>query len=374
MNVFNRVLSLANISTGFTAAVSLLRQMRYPHRLSTNALTYSGTGTYRYLPTKTRLKVRHVVEDDYTSIMEMSKGIIPPHDDYLPHVFYPWLRQPSRSTFVGEVNGKIVALLGNSIVDNEETCHLFGMRVHADFQGRKLTLDILAAVEEHARQFQPKICRYRFTTDLLAAQLPRLAPRCGYRAIFQQCALCFHISDPASSIKFLTKLKEQSLSRQETNQPKIEPCNKQYLSDVIFQKPAASRIFDSDLYLHCHTGEVFEANRANIDYFMEDGDIVLKDRCTSIPVSFSHGRFTPREKGVQYMTSIYSNDHDLFVEHVVDQLYHACKGSDNEFSFYVLFNDAFSQHRKILLQGKLGLTYLKDTGINGLIVYEKVIG
>ncbi|XP_029911987.1 histidine N-acetyltransferase-like [Myripristis murdjan] len=74
--------------------------------------------------------------DDYDSVMSISKGM---SDDYLPHFYHYWMKEPGRTVLLARREGKLVAVQSWLIADEGGTAVFEGLRVSPTERGRGIS-------------------------------------------------------------------------------------------------------------------------------------------------------------------------------------------------------------------------------------------
>ena len=81
----------------------------------------------------------------------------------------------------------------------------------------------------------------------------------------------------------------------------LTPYTREHFADVILSPPVVKNLFPSDTLVI--DWSPYEAIRSNIEYMLEDGDHLFVEECSDehLPMSFSHGRFTPNTEFLSRM-------------------------------------------------------------------------
>ena len=173
---------------------------------------------------------------------------------------------------------KIIGLEAPVVVDDGKTAVSRARRIHPDYRGRSYGTRLSEAARNHVRKIFPNLCRERLTTTH-----QRDASR-NFRELLVQYTLACNIDKDTFDLGNLPKTKRR-----------LTPCTREHFADVILSPPVVTEnLFPSETLVI--DWSPFEAIRSNIDCMLEDGDQLFVEECTNehLPMSFSHGRFSPK--------------------------------------------------------------------------------
>ena len=192
-------------------------------------------------------------------------------------------------------------------------------RILPKLRGQGLLRNLERRVSKYTEEHFPSVLRQRYTTtyadvdrnqEKLLLELDNL----GYEV--EQSKLC-------GKAKFST-------SKQSTE---IELCSKQYLSGVVLSLPVVEKLFPDNVIIV--NGCPFSPLRSNIDYMLQESDVIFVEQCAGdvLPRSLSIGTLMPRVKYVQWLACIYTDDPTLFEAHLLRQFKCACDRIRGDFVF-----------------------------------------
>ena len=311
------------------------------------------------------ITIRKAVSADYEAILEMSEGIYNGHD-YIPCVFHKWLTQPSREIFVAQLGEKLVGLRAIHIVDEGRTFISQGLRIHPRFRGYGLSSRLIAAIHEYVRREYPMVCRERFTTKSDNVERLAIQKKYGDTGLMERDILAFHVCKETLRRETLNELAENV-------GVKIKPCTKSFVHNHILKDSVANMFPARTIIVDW---ESFEALRANIDYFFENGDSLFSDRnaddCSrgQLPKSFAHGRRSPRTLYLHWIASIYTEDPVLFQAHLIQQLKSAHQQIEGDFIFSTFQKASHRNWGKNILEERIGLKPVRFFDF-GLIMFQR---
>ena len=302
-----------------------------------------------------QLSFRLATPQDFDEVQKMSKGIYEGHD-YLPLKYHHWLKQDNIVVMVAVIDGKIIGLEAQFVVDDGMTAVSRARRIHPDYRGRSFGTRLAEALRNHVRPRFPNICRERLTTTF-----QRDASR-NYKELLVQDTLAFDVDN--------STFKLENLPRSER---KLESCPREYFADVVLSSTVVKNLFPSETLVI--DWFPYEAIRANIDYMFEDGDQVFVEQCSKeqLPVSLSHGRFTPKTGFQLWSCSIFTQDPELFKAHLIQQIVKAARVINGSFRFLSFQPKSMVYLGKELLFDEAKLTECEHYRENEetLILYEK---
>lgn len=308
--------------------------------------------------------VRTAKASDYEAVVEMSQGIYEGHD-YFPCVFLQWLIKQNRAVFVAELDGKLIGLRALHIVDDGKTFISQGLRIHRNYRGKGLSSRLINAVHEYIRQHYPNVGRERFTTKSDNVERLALQKKYGDGMIHKQDILAFHVDKEISS----------PVTIEDVSGIRLKHYSKADFGEVILDKAVANVLFKEGI--HIIDWEPFDADRANLEDLVEDGDFMLADRSAgdythtrTPPKSFSHGRASPRVEHVHWVVSMYADDPYLFKAHVFEQLKKSRESIKGDFIFSTFHDSAYTSHIKHFLEDEIGLRAVEFFDF-GLMLFEK---
>ena len=302
-----------------------------------------------------KLTFRLATLQDFDEVQKMSKGIYEGHD-YLPLKYHHWLKQDNIIVMIGVIDGKIIGLEAQVVVDDGMTAVSRARRIHPDYRGHSYGTRLSEALRNHVRPMFPNICRERFITIL-----QRDASR-NYKELLVQHTLACDIDN--------STFKLENLPRTER---KLESCTLEYFADVVLSPSVVKNLFPSETLVidQCP----FEAVRANIDFMFEDGDQLFVEQCSEeqLPVSLSHGRFTPKTEFQLWSCGIFTQDPELFKAHLIQQIVGAEKVINGSFIFLSFQPKSMVNLGKELLfnEAKLSECEHYKNHVERLILYEK---
>ena len=283
------------------------------------------------------LSFRLATLQDFEEVKALSKGIY--HGfDYLPDVYHHWLNQSNVTVLVALIEGKIIGLEAQIIVDDGKTTVTRAKRIHPDYRGRRYGTRLDEAVKDHVRMIFPNIRRQRLATAV------ERGPTADFKELLVLHTLSCHIDEGTFKLGNLPRADRQLTS-----------CTPKRFADVILSRPVAKNIFPNDT--HVIDWMPFEATRSNTDYMLEDGDQLFVEEYSdeNSPMSFSHGRFTPAEQFQIWCCTIYAQDAELFKAHLIQQVTSASGIIQGSFIFLSFQSESMAKLGKKLLfdQGKL---------------------
>ena len=304
------------------------------------------------------LSFRLATPQDFEEVKALSKGIYNGFD-YLPEVYHHWLKQSNIAVMVAVIEGKIIGLEAQIIVDDGKTTVTRAKRIHPDYRGRRYGTRLDEAVRNHVRMIFPSIRRER-----LAKAVERDATG-NFKELLVLHTLSCHIDKSTFKLGNLPRADRQLTS-----------CNPKQFADVILSRPVAKNIFPNDT--HVIDWMPFEATRSNTNYMLEDGDELFVEEYSgeNSPMSFSHGRFTPTEQFQIWCCTIYAQDAELFKAHLIEQVASASRIIQGSFIFLSFQSESMAKLGKELLfdQSKLRECQLPKNlhgKVEKIFVYEE---
>ena len=254
--------------------------------------------------------------DDFDEVVKLSKEIRNGHD-YLPLKFYEWLKRENLDIFLAYSGDKLVGLRASFVVDEGKTFITRAGRVLPELQGHGVSRELTEFIRKYLRERFPSVQRQRFTTRYdnigSATRLLEL-DILSYEVKNESFAKATEISTPANSAE-------------------LKQCSKQYLSDVVFSRPVADKLFPSNIVVvnWCP----FSPIRSNIEYILQETDNIFVEKCAYdvLPKSLSFGTFSPRLKYLQCLVFVYTNDPNLFEAHLLCHFKRTCDVIKGDFVF-----------------------------------------
>ena len=148
---------------------------------------------------------------------------------------------------------------------------------------------------------------------------------------------------------------------------------REHFADVILSRPVVKNLFPNETLVI--DWFPFEAIRSNIDYMLKDGDQLFVEQCSDehLPISFSHGRLTPKTEVLDWTCSIFTQDPELYKAHLIQQIATAARTVDGNFVFVSFQTKHMARLGKELLFDKVKLTeceFFRDNA-EKQILYEK---
>ena len=269
--------------------------------------TYNMEGT---------LSFRLATPQDFDEVKTLSRGIYEGHD-YLPGKYHHWLKQHNITIMLAVIADKIIGLEAQVVVDDGKTAVSRARRIHPDYRGRSYGTQLFEATRNHVRKIFPNVCRERLTTTH-----QRDASR-NFRELLVQYTLACNIDKDTFERGNLPKIERQ-----------LTPCTREHFADVILSPPVVKNLFSNETLVI--DWSPFGAIGSNIDCGMlEDGDQLFVEECTNehLPMSFSHGRFTPKTEFQLWTCSIFTHDTELFKAHLIQQIETATSVVNGNFIF-----------------------------------------
>ena len=301
------------------------------------------------------LSFRLATPQDFDEVKNLSTGIYEGHD-YLPGKYHHWLKQHNITIMLAVIADKIIGLEAQVVVDDGKTAVSRARRIHPDYRGRSYGTQLFEATRNHVRKIFPNVCRERLTTTH-----QRDASR-NFRELLVQYTLACNIDKDTFELGNLPKTERQ-----------LTLCTQEQFADVVLSSRVVKNLFPSET-LVIDWGP-FEAIRSNIDYMIEDGDHLFIEECSNedLPMSFSHGRFTPNTDFQVWTCSIFTRDPVLFNAHLIQQITSATRVIDGNFVFLSFQPESMVNLGKELLFDQAELTeceHYRDH-VEKLISYEK---
>uniref|UniRef100_A0A667XSW5 N-acetyltransferase domain-containing protein n=1 Tax=Myripristis murdjan TaxID=586833 RepID=A0A667XSW5_9TELE len=124
-------------------------------------------------------------------------------DDYLPHFYHDWMKEPGRTVLLARREGKLVALQSWLIVDEGATAVIEGLRVCPTERGRGISWAVHRFAHSYIRQLHPTIKKAIATTRLKYMKSLVLARRAILCLVGQEESLDDLISHLKQKIRFL---------------------------------------------------------------------------------------------------------------------------------------------------------------------------
>jgi len=301
------------------------------------------------------LSFRLATPQDFEEVQKLSKGIYGGHD-YLPKTYQEWLKQDNITIMVAIIAGKIIGLEAQVIVDDGKTAVNRARRIHPDYRGRSYGTRLSEALKTYAEQTFPGICRARLVTTH-----ERDASR-NYRELLVQYSVACNVENSLFEVEKLPRAEKQ-----------LTVSTREHFADVILSSPVVKNLFPNETLVI--DWFPFEAIRSNIDYMLKDGDQLFVEQCSDerLPISFSHGRLTPRTEVLEWTCSIFTQDPELYKAHLIQQITTAARAVGDSFIFLSFQSKSMAKLAKELLFDKVKLTEceFKMKNEEKVILYEK---
>ncbi|KAM3836033.1 N-acetyltransferase 16, like [Diretmus argenteus] len=100
--------------------------------------------------------------DDYDDVMSISEDIYG-GNDYVPHRYHDWMKEPDRTVLLARRDGKLVALESGLVVDEGATVVVEGLRVCPSERGCGVAGVIQRFADSYIQQLYPTIKTKRMT-------------------------------------------------------------------------------------------------------------------------------------------------------------------------------------------------------------------
>ena len=299
------------------------------------------------------LTIRLARPTDFVEILKLSEGIYRGHD-YLPSTYHTWMKMDKLAVMLAYSGDKLVGLVASSVVDDERTSIRRAGRTLPEFRGQGVFSQLSQVMNEFVRKHYPSVCRERFTSLENYPSVAKLAQLDILSScIIKKTALkLHHFSTTAKSIQ-------------------IEACTKEYLSDVIFSRTVAQKLFPDNVIIL----EFFpiEPSRTNIDYFQQENDLYFAvEKCSdgAFPRSVSFGVLSQAVSCLHWYVTVYTSDPFLYVAHVLHQFKRACEVIQEDFVFRTCQDKSLTQHGRRVLQKELQLELEERMSKASIILYE----
>ena len=275
-----------------------------------------------------KLTFRLARRGDFDEIVKLSEGIYSGHD-YLPLKFHEWLQRKNLAVFLAYSGDRLVGLQASFVVDDGKTLIGRAGRVLPKFRGQGLGRKLEQFIKEYIEEHFPSVLRQRSTTSF------GNIGRKERKLLLELDILGYEVE------KKLCGKAEISTARKSTE---IELCSKQYFSDVVLSLPVVAKIFPDNVIIvnWCP----FSPLRSNIDYVLQESDVIYVEQCASdaLPRSLSFGTLSPRVKTVQWLSCVYTNDPTLFEAHLLRQF--KCAIAQRGFCFSMFSRQTLDSSRK----------------------------
>uniref|UniRef100_A0A667XLN1 N-acetyltransferase domain-containing protein n=1 Tax=Myripristis murdjan TaxID=586833 RepID=A0A667XLN1_9TELE len=124
-------------------------------------------------------------------------------DDYLPHFYHYWMKEPGRTVLLARREGKLVAVQSWLIADEGGTAVFEGLRVSPTERGRGISWAVHRFAHSYIQQLHPTIKMARATTRLKNMKNFILARRAILCLVGQEESLDDLISHLKQKLQFL---------------------------------------------------------------------------------------------------------------------------------------------------------------------------
>ena len=304
------------------------------------------------------LTFRIAEPSDFDEIIRLSNEVFPSGNDYLQHKINKWLQMNNLAILLAFVDEKLVGLQACFIVDEGQTFVRQAMRFAPDLQGRGLSRKLSQAMDAYVRKNFPSVLRLRFTNYV-------------YRECSSATKMVLELDNLGYRVEHLPLDPHMPCS---VKNAELVSCSKKYFSEVILSRAFSHKLFPLNVLIvdWCP----FEALCSNIDYILQDDDLLLTERCDEyeMPRSFSFGRLSPKAKVKEWIVSVYTDDPRLFEAHVIQHYYDACKIIKEEFTFVSFHDKGLRNLGKKTLGEKLNLQHDEFYMNESLFLYERDFG
>ena len=275
---------------------------------------------------------------DFDEIVKFSEGIYQGHD-YLPFTFHQWLQRDNLVVVLAYSGDKLVGLQACFVVDDGRTLILRAERILAELRGQGLMRQLREFAREYTREHYPNLQRERFVTINFDDDQTKL---------LEHEVLSYQVKQEFFSRAEISEL----------NSMDIEPCSREYFSDIILSGPVKAQLFpDNVIVVHWCP---FEPLRSNIDHMLQECSEVFVEKTTddTLPRSLSFGTFSQRVKFVEWKTEVYTDDPVLYEAHLLRQFKRACEvisGQSGDFIFTSLQDNSLAPLGRKLMEEQLQL-------------------
>ena len=294
--------------------------------------------------------MRLACEDDYQTVLDMSKGHFRGHDS-TPSQFQAWLKQKDHAVFMATINGRAIGMCATHLVHDGTTFNTKGLRVHPRYRGRGYGTQFILAIRQIMCRNYPSVLRERYVTGARNVQRIAIARKSGDQLLRRIDSYAFLVNQKTFDF---SKLGEPN---QSPMMSRIRPCTTEELK-VFFSTPNERLFKRGIMVLH---SKAYKLNASNVDVISEDNFYRMfcsgADSVLNHLESFSHGVKFEMPKLPCYRVSIFADDPEVFLVHMTEQLRSACRLMDGEFYFRVSHDEDSMLKRNGLefLESKLGL-------------------
>ena len=295
---------------------------------------------------------------DYHDVVKLSDGVFAEYD-YIPVVFHEWLKMEHKIIMLMHAGKKLIGLGVCDIVDDGKTFVRRAGRILPNLRGQGLIHNIVQSTEEHMRANFPKLCRERMGSFLPLDTKP-VNP---FRRILEQDVLAFYVEEkPFRAGNLLNAM----------NKLEIEPCTKEYFSNVILCPSTIEKLFPNNVIVF--DWNPFEPLRSNVDLILRENNLhffVEKGSLDKWPRSFSHGVYAQRVKTVEWQATAYTDDPTIFKAHILHQFKRACEVIDGKFTFFTFQDQSMTECVKRVLRDTLQLKQVRFDSNETMKLFER---
>ena len=301
------------------------------------------------------LSFRLATPKDFEEVQKLSKAIHKGHDN-LPIIYHERLKQDNITIMVAIIAGKIIGLEALVIVDDGKTAVIRARRIHPDYRGRSYGTRLSEALKTYVEQTFPGIWRARLVTT------HQRDPPSNYRELLVQHTVACNVDKSLFEVENLPRTEKQLVF-----------CTRENFADVILSRPVVKNLFPNETLVIDWIP--FETILSNIDDMLKDGSQLFIEQCSDehLPISFSHGRLTPRTEVLEWSCAIFTQDPELYKAHLIQQIATAARTVDGNFVFVSFQTKHMARLGKELLFDKVKLTeceFFRDKA-EKQILYEK---
>ena len=232
---------------------------------------------------------------------------------------------------LAELHGKAVGFSVGNIVSDGKTIFTQSVRVHPEYRGRGLAVELM----DYFRRMYAGVTKHHYSVTSSNTRMIKLASKLGDEIKWKLNFHRFEITKASSLLPLVT-------SRCQMLQEYSHQCLYPY--DTI----TAAAIISNENVLRSITPEklmtrdwlICEAIPANIKHLFKQDDDMFADITAlelldkgKIPRSFSSGCLSPRVQCMSWTCTVYANDMESFIAHVLRQLESATSRIDEDFVF-----------------------------------------